>query len=123
LAITTFFVRFISVFWQDKQIKAEGFSTQQEAIDFLGWSYEDNDLTPLGIYDAVQCEASAYQHLHEPIRCTNEVDIVQAAHGYLSGYTQETTSIKKNALLSLFFNASRFSWFINRDLIRWLRFR
>lgn len=62
-------MRYIAIYQQSNRVQARGFMAHQAALHFLGWSYEDNDLIPLGIYDAVLLAASAYQHPGESVRC------------------------------------------------------
>lgn len=63
---------------------AKGFNTLQQATDFLGWGYEDNDLAPFGIYDSVLAQTHFYQHDSSPALCTDPDLIEQTALAYLA---------------------------------------
>lgn len=87
-------MRFISVYQQSKKMLAKGFPTQQLALDFLGWGYEDNDLTPLGIYDSLLSQASLYQHDNEPVLCTDPDLIEQVALAYLANKDKQQKPVR-----------------------------
>lgn len=55
-------MRFIAVFSRLNTTCGLGFATSIEANDFLFWGYEDNELTPHGIFDRAMSQTTLYNH-------------------------------------------------------------
>lgn len=87
-------MRFISIYWQSKKVLAKGFPTIHQATDFLGWGYEDNDLTPFGIYDSLLAQTHLYQHDTGPALCTDPELIEQVALAYLAGIDSPQKAVR-----------------------------
>lgn len=46
-------MHFVAIFNQHQITHTIGFNSAVEAVDFLFWGYEDQQLLPFGIYDKV----------------------------------------------------------------------
>ena len=77
-------MRFIAVYHQTKSICAKGFRLYDAALEYLYWAYEDNDLKPLGIYDALLWVATLYQQEYEPPLTTDLELIEEVARAYIA---------------------------------------
>lgn len=67
---------FIAVYSQSAKMLAKAFDSESKALDYLFWAYEDNHLKPLGIYNALFSQATAYRHQGEP-PLTNDLDLIE----------------------------------------------
>ncbi|MFD2938300.1 hypothetical protein [Spirosoma flavum] len=77
-------MRFIAVYNQLQTSTAVGFDSLIDALDFLFWGYEDNDLTPQGIYDVLTDESMPYDHSGQSITIQTSLDSIRSiAKAYL----------------------------------------
>lgn len=76
-------MRFIAVYHQLQTATGVGFDNLIDALDFLFWGYEDNDLTPQGIYDVLTDESMPYDHAGTPITAGSLDSIRSIAKAYL----------------------------------------
>ena len=81
-------MRFIAVFTQQQTPTGLGFDSLVEATDFLFWGYEDQDLTPQGIYDSLTDQVTPYTHAGQPARQVEEFSIRRVARAYLTSVKQ-----------------------------------
>jgi hypothetical protein len=77
-------MRFIAVYNQFQTSTGVGFDSLIDALDFLFWGYEDNDLTPQGIYDALTDESMLYDHAGQSIVVPSLESIRSIARTYLT---------------------------------------
>ncbi len=61
-------MRFVAIFNQHQITHTIGFNSAVEAIDFLFWGYEDQQLLPFGIYDKVNDQVTTYTHAGQSIQ-------------------------------------------------------
>ena len=76
-------MRFIAVYNQLQIATGVGFDSLIDALDFLFWGYEDNDLTPQGIYDALTDESIPYDHAGKTLPVSSLDSIRSIAMSYL----------------------------------------
>ncbi|WP_420148986.1 hypothetical protein [Spirosoma sp.] len=81
-------MRFIAVFSQQNTMHGIGFDALIEANDFLFWGYEDNDLTPCGIYDVLTDRTKLYDHFGRLTGRIDSEDIRRFAIEYLDRIRQ-----------------------------------
>lgn len=60
-------MRFIAVFNQLQASYGRGFDSLLDAVDFLFWGYEDQELMPQGVYDNLTDQAMSYEHAGRPV--------------------------------------------------------
>ena len=84
-------MRYIVVFAQDEIGYAVGFEDSTDAVDFLFWGYEEYDLLPYGIFDAVTGEVFPYEHRGERVVAIDEATISRTAREYLKAAIRQTT--------------------------------
>ena len=81
-------MRFIAVFTQGQTPAGAGFNSLVEAFDFLSWGYEDQDLTPQGVYDSLTDQVTAYIHVGQLVRQIEAFSIRRVAQTYLTYFRQ-----------------------------------
>ncbi len=84
-------MRYIVVFAQQEIGYAVGFDTTSDAVDFLFWGYEEYDLVPYGIFDALTGEVWPYEHRGERTSDVDEQIISRTALDYLKAEIRHTT--------------------------------
>lgn len=77
-------MRYIVVFAQQEIGYAVGFDHAADAIDFLFWGYEEYDLLPYGIFDALTGEVFPYEHRGKRVVAVDEETISRTATDYLN---------------------------------------
>ena len=90
----TTYMRFIAVFDQYQTSTGVGFDSLVEAVDFLFWGYEDQNLVPQGIYDILADQATPYTHAGQPITEVDSNCIRLIASDYLKRITHQTTCLR-----------------------------
>ncbi|AUD03912.1 hypothetical protein [Spirosoma pollinicola] len=83
-------MRYIVVFAQQEIGYAVGFDYSTDAIDFLFWGYEEYDLLPYGIFDALTGEVFPYEHRGERVVAVDEETISRTATDYLKAAIRQT---------------------------------
>lgn len=76
-------MRFIAVFNQFQASTGVGFDSLIDALDFLFWGYEDNNLMPEGIYDVLADESMPYDHIGQSLGIPSLDAIRSIAKAYL----------------------------------------
>ncbi|GAB3718206.1 hypothetical protein GCM10027592_60890 [Spirosoma flavus] len=84
-------MRYIVVFAQQEIGYAVGFNEIVDAIDFLFWGYEEYDLLPYGIYDALTNQVMPYEHRGERVVDIDDQVICRIALDYLKSAIRQTT--------------------------------
>lgn len=84
-------MRYIVVFTQQEIGYAVGFDDFTDAVDFLFWGYEEYDLLPYGIFDALTGEVFPYEHRGELVVAVDEEMISRTAKDYLKAAIRQTT--------------------------------
>ncbi|GAB4045349.1 hypothetical protein [Spirosoma litoris] len=84
-------MRYIVVFAQQEIGYAVGFDDSSDAVDFLFWGYEEYDLLPYGIFDALTGEVFPYEHRGELVVAVDEETISRTAKDYLNSAIRQTT--------------------------------
>ncbi|MVM36994.1 hypothetical protein GO730_03800 [Spirosoma sp. HMF3257] len=84
-------MRYIVVFAQQEIGYAVGFDDSADAVDFLFWGYEEYDLIPYGIFDALTGEVFPYEHRGELVIDIDEETISRTARDYLKAAIRQTT--------------------------------
>lgn len=77
-------MRFIAVFHQLQTSSGLGFDNLVEAVDFLFWGYEDEELVPHGVYDTLTDQATPYDHAGQLLDPVNSESIRRIAKEYLT---------------------------------------
>lgn len=83
-------MRYIVVFAQQEIGYAVGFEDSSDAVDFLFWGYEEYDLLPYGIFDALTGEVFPYEHRGELVVAIDEELISRTATDYLRAAIRQT---------------------------------
>ncbi len=83
-------MRYIVVFAQQEIGYAVGFDYSADAIDFLFWGYEEYDLLPYGIFDAITGEVFPYEHRGERVVAVDDETISRTATDYLKAAIRQT---------------------------------
>ncbi|SFD11546.1 hypothetical protein [Spirosoma endophyticum] len=81
-------MRFIAVFNQLQTTTSFGFDNLSDAVDFLCWGYEDQELIPQGVYDALTDQATPYLHAGRRIGDFSTAAIRTIATNYLTSIRQ-----------------------------------
>ncbi|NEU65859.1 hypothetical protein [Spirosoma agri] len=68
-------MRFVAIFNQHQVPHALGFTNSVEALDFLFWGYEDQQLLPYGIYDKFTDQVTTYTHAGQLVHTIKEESI------------------------------------------------
>ncbi|GAB2515836.1 hypothetical protein [Spirosoma aerophilum] len=76
-------MRFIAVFNQLQTSYSMGFDNLLDAVDFLFWGYEDQELVPQGVYDSLTDQATPYEHAGRPVNVVSSTSIRAIAKEYL----------------------------------------
>ncbi len=84
-------MRYIVVFAQQEIGYAVGFDNPTDAVDFLFWGYEEYDLIPYGIFDALTGEVYPYEHRGESVAEVDEETISRTARDYLKAAIRQMT--------------------------------
>ena len=77
-------MRFFAVFNQHRVSHTLGFNSLLEALDFLFWGYEDQQLLPYGIYDETIDQVLVYTHEGQVIHPITEAVIYTTAKRHLA---------------------------------------
>lgn len=75
-------MRFIAVFNQLQASYGMGFDNLLDAVDFLFWGYEDQELLPQGVYDSLTDQATPYEHAGRPVDGVSTASIREIAKAY-----------------------------------------
>ncbi|ADB40030.1 hypothetical protein [Spirosoma linguale] len=76
-------MRFIAVFNQPQATYGLGFESLLDAVDFLFWGYEDQELQPQGVYDSLTDQATPYEHAGRLVSKESPGSIRAIARKYL----------------------------------------
>jgi hypothetical protein len=60
-------MRFVAIFNQYQITHTVGFDSEVDALDFLFWGYEDQQLLPYGVYDKTTEQVTPYTHAGQVI--------------------------------------------------------
>ncbi len=90
-------MRFIAVFTQQQTPAGLGFDSLVEAIDFLFWGYEDQELTPQGIYDSLIDQVTPYAHAGQLAREYEGISIREVAREYLTSFRRWSEFLRPDA--------------------------
>lgn len=77
-------MRFVAIFNQYQVPHTRGFATVVEALDFLFWGYENQQLLPFGIYDQLTDQITAYTHAGQLIHSIREESMRVTAKRHLA---------------------------------------
>lgn len=77
-------MRFVAIFNQYQITHTVGFTSEVEALDFLFWGYEDQQLLPYGLYDATTDQVTTYTHAGQVIHSIHAESIRGALKRHLT---------------------------------------
>jgi hypothetical protein len=90
-------MRFIAVFNQLQASYGMGFDNLLDAVDFLFWGYEDQELMPHGVYDSLTDQATPYEHAGRPVDTVSSTSIRDVANEYLKNIYPLASMVRTSA--------------------------
>jgi hypothetical protein len=85
-------MRFVALYNHDQVPHTQGFKSLADALDFLFWGYEHQQVLPYGIYDRITDQITLYTHRGQLIHAIEEESLRKTVRRHLSMTHRPITS-------------------------------